>query len=131
MTPFQLQERPLPGSLWLTDDYGCGTTVLDLSLSDTLRLALAELEGPFTFTDVLLNGMPLKFRVMGPLTIAVSPRVPREGDRLDILGVHSGAASKAATGSPKALMAQPRHCPSSALTYGLQAPQIPKQRHTP
>lgn len=43
MTPFQLQERPLPGSLWLTDDHGCGTTVLDLSLSDTLRLALAEL----------------------------------------------------------------------------------------
>lgn len=115
-SPFILRERPLPSSPWLCDDHGCMTTVLDL----THRLP--ELVAPFTFTGVLLNGVPLKFRALGSSSLAVSPQVPREGDRLDILGVHG----KAPASPCKAPTAARSHHPSPKPAYGLQAPQNPR-----
>ena len=127
MNPTVLHERPLPGSLWLTDDIGCGTTVIDL----TPALEREGVTHPFTVTDIFLNGVSLKFRILDPFTVTVSPRVPRQGDRLDILGVHDGALPAWAYDPSKALMAPTRHYPRPESAYGLQAPSIPKHIRTP
>ena len=126
MTPTVLRQRPLPGSLWLSDDIGCGTTVIDL----TPALEREGVTHPFTVTDVFLNGVSLKFRSLDPFTVTVSPRVPRQGDRLDILGVHDGALPAWAYDPSKALMAPPSYLPSPDRLYGLQTASIPKHNRT-
>lgn len=125
MSPFVLRERPLPSSPWLCDDHGCGTTVLDLSA--LLAHRLPELVPPVTFTGVHLNGVALKFKVMGPACVAVAPRVPRQGDRLDIHGIHSKAPAEPVRPLTSSCSYGPRPTPS----YGLTAPENTLPRNAP
>jgi hypothetical protein len=97
------------------------TTVLDL----THRLP--ELVPPFAFTGVHLNGVPLRFKVMGPAAVAVFPRVPRQGDRLDIHGTHS----KAPTEPYMPPMTPCSYGPRPSNSYGLTAPATPLRKTAP
>ena len=77
---------------------------------------------------VSVNGAPRAFGHITEQSVCVWPLIPFEWGTVE---VNCEGPSKAPTGSPRPLMAPHRHHPSPKPSYGLQAPQIPKQRHTP
>lgn len=95
--------RPLPSSPWLTHDPGFGTSTVTLP-------------APSEVVEVRLNGVALRHRVIDPLTVIVSPMVPMQGDRLDVL-------LEAPEEPSKALQWPTPAYPPPAPSYGLTAQQ--------
>jgi hypothetical protein len=84
----------------------CGTILITGPNAEHLKI-----------TAVRLNGVPLKFRALGSNSsgsaVSVSPPIPFEGDRVELLCEAAGSTVKAPEG-PLATLASPD------LEYGLQ-----------
>lgn len=103
---FSIYLRPLPASPWITSDPAFGTSTVTLPK-------------PATVIGVHLNGVPLRHRDVDALTITVSPRIPLQGDRLELRCLGDSLEP------PEALQALQRvsHAhPIGRDFYGLQAP---------
>lgn len=99
----------LPSSDWITQDRGCGTSVVSIKAQ-----AQDHPEG-LTIVSVHRNWVPLRHRVLDPVTVAVSPALRLEGERLEVLCLAPDTAQKAPNGVPRCVG-------SPEDRYGLQAP---------
>ena len=99
--------RPIAGAPWLTHDAAFGTSVV--SIADEVGKFPAGL----TITGVRLDGVEQPHRVVDPVTVIVSPRIPEQGGRLTILG-------KVPHSPVETLQRASRYIPSPDDSYGLQ-----------
>lgn len=118
MTEVSIHLRPLPGSPWIRDDIGCGTSAL------SFKGEADKQPCPLTLVSVHLNGRPLRHQLLDAFTVAVSPRVPRQGDRLEVRCIRPDSTQEAPA------LVTPAH-PTPTVTYGLTAPANPRPRNTP
>ena len=101
--------RPLPSSQWLTHDRGSGTSIV------CIKAEAEKHPGPLTIIGVRLNGAPLRHRVRDDFTVIVSPRIPLEGDYLEVCCLSPVLAA------PISPLRAPTGSPLGGDGYGLQA----------
>ena len=105
-----IQLRPLPWSSWLAHDPAFGTSTVSIE-GEAHRYPTT-----LAIVGVKLNGVDLKHKVINSLTVTVSPMIPMEGGRLEVL-------CTGANWTPEPLQwLAPAH-PTLPDAYGLQRPR--------
>lgn len=117
--------RPLPSSRWITQDYGCGASIVSVPRDSVLRIPEDD-QRPLTITSVCLNGRLLRHRVCDEHTVIVQPMVPLEGGYLT---VHCTTPQEAREGPLKAPQRHPGTYPTPDLSWGFTAPATPRTRN--
>jgi hypothetical protein len=114
--------RPLPSSTWLTSCWAMRTS--RVSIADEAH----KHPGPLTIVDVRLDGLPLRHHTVDAHTVIVSPQVPPEYGRLEVLCVHPRLASDLPE-EPLKWLTLTDFSPED--NYGLQPASRRLQRPTP
>jgi hypothetical protein len=121
MKEVSIHLRPIPSSHWVTNDWGCMTSVISIE-SEAQKHA-----GPLAIVGVYLEGLPLRHRVMSQHTVAVEPMLPLRGGYLEVRCLTPRGLPPTPAGGSQS---NPAPLPLPDYSYGLTAPSRPSKWHS-